>query len=386
MLITTNKMVLTKNIMLLTIKLLVIILILLLPYLYIRYRHPFWYSQPVAHYYNILLDRGYITNRITKPMNTNVELIEINTKELIVSSIELLNKNYIPVIIDNLKYQLTKEYFNFTLNTPYKIPISLKNKLKIGMIKNNKLIGLITSRPIYINLYEKVIPIFYVDYLCIEKEYRKQNLVQQLILEMAYRGFTNEFKSFIFRKEMHPLPFSYIANYNTYILDLKKIRNNGNGLWEKMNNLLDNSIIEKCYKFYIIESKKFKLKQIYTIDEFKYYIVSNNFIESYYLLNNSGEIDVLIVLFNNQYILNNSTTLELYLYLKKDNIQDLEILDQLLGNIQQSRYLYINDIGDNNDLINKYIDNIEYSNKNYIHLYNYYDYKINNRDILLSFY
>ena len=375
-----------SNIMLFYIKLLIIILIiLLLPYLYVKYRHPFWYSQPVAHYFNILLDRGYITNTIPKT-NNNVEIIDINSKELLISSIELLNTNYIPVIVKNLKYQLTLEYLNFTLNVPYKIPLSIKNKLKIGIKKKNKLIGLITSRPINIQLYENRIPIFYVDYLCIDKEYRKQHLVQQLILEMANRGFVNEFKSFIFRKEMNPLPFSYIANYNTYILDLTTIRKIPNSSWIKLNSSTDDSIIEQCYRFYLLESKKFKLKQIYTIDEFQYYIVSNNFIESYYLLTTSGEIDVLIVLFNNQYRLNNCKTLELYLYLKRDKRKNLEILDKLLGNIEQYRYLYINDIGDNSDLINKYIDEIEYSNKNYIHLYNYYDYRINNRDILLSFY
>lgn len=375
----------TNNVMLFIIKLIIFILVLLLlPYIYIRYRHPFWYSQPVAHYFNILLDRGYITDTIPKAIN-NVEIIDINTKELLISSIELLNNNYIPVLVDNLKYQLTLEYFNYTLNAPYQLPILIKNRLKIGIIKNNKLIGLITSRPISIQLYEKIIPIFYVDYLCIDKEYRKQNLVQQLILEMANRGFVNEFKSFIFRKEMNPLPFSYIVHYNTYILDLTTIRRKSNNIWIKLNSSTEDNIIEKCYRYYLLESNKFKLKQIYTIDEFKYYIVSNSFIDSYYILNN-GEIDVLVVLFNNQYILNNSKTLELYLYLKKDKINNLEILDQLFGNIKQYRYLYINDIGDNSDLINKYIDKIEYSNKNYIHLYNYYDYKIAKSDVLLSFY
>lgn len=371
------------------IKIIIIIVILLLvPYIYIKYRHPFWFTQPVAHYYNLLLPRGYITSIISKPIydNINIKFIDINSIELIHSSIELLNNNYLPISNNSLDYKLTIDFFNYTLNPPYIIPNVIKNTLKIGMITNNQLIGLITSRPLKIHLYENYIPIFYVDYLCIDKKYRKQNLVQNLILEMANRGFKNEFKSFIFKKEIYPLPFSYITSYNTYILDLSKIEHIDSNNWLKLTDSTTNNIIEKCYQFYLLESKKFKLKQVYTIDEFNYYIISNNYIQTYYLLNNREEIDILVVLFNNQYLLNQSKTLEVYLYLKNNNFNDWGILDQLFGNIEEYKYLYINDIGDNIDITHKYLDLLEYSNKNYIHLYNYYDYKIDKKDILLSFY
>ena len=42
-----------------------IIIILLLPYLNLKFRHKFWFKQPVTHYYNmVILEEGYITQNL----------------------------------------------------------------------------------------------------------------------------------------------------------------------------------------------------------------------------------------------------------------------------------------------------------------------------------
>ena len=52
--------------------------------------------------------------------------------------------------------------------------------------KENKLIGVITGKPINITLKKEKIKSYYVDFLCVDKSHREKNIAPQLIQTYEY--------------------------------------------------------------------------------------------------------------------------------------------------------------------------------------------------------
>lgn len=372
-----------------------IIVLISFPYLFIRIKHKFWYLQPVSHYYNILLKQGYISSKVNNKLNNsdfNIQYLGLNK---INNLCKLLQNNYIPIRNDNLYYSISSDFLKWTLNIPYNHFNNLKNidnKLwRLGIYNNNQLIGSICSRPMIISLNNQLLPVFYVDYLCISRKYRKQNLAQVLISHIVFNSYIGNFKAIIFRNEIKQLPFKCITSYDTRIIDMTNINHTTDSnnfqsyqIFNHETNKITDKIID-VYQFYTQQSKLFQGYQKLEMNEFIYYI-KNLHVHSYFIMYKKI-ITSIIILFNNQYLYHNHKCLELFCYLDTET-KTFNSINNILHQIKiiyNYKYFYINDIGINNRIINKYKCSI--SNKNYIHLYNFHlnNYIPNNKYIISFF-
>jgi hypothetical protein len=172
-----------------------LVLALICIYIYIKLKFGFWVSQPVFHIYDIgymLRVPGIINhllpekNKYTNFKNINTfifsELTSIQTQRFI----HLIRTNYLqnkeniftPIrenIIPYLSSHNDKTFVSFYNEDNFMLDIK-----KGTTITDKKMVGVITSRPIYIfinnNDKNANFRAYYVDYLCVDKLYRKKGI------------------------------------------------------------------------------------------------------------------------------------------------------------------------------------------------------------------
>ena len=158
---------------------------------YFKSKYGFWIIQPVFHVYDI----GYmifppgIINKSLPERNKYTNFININT--IIYNQLSQLNKSQFVNFI-SLHYLKNKDnifipkmdnifpYFNkhndVSFFSFYREPETLIDTKKGTTITIDKIIGVITSRPIHIfinDLKKLHFYAYYADYLCVDKKYRK---------------------------------------------------------------------------------------------------------------------------------------------------------------------------------------------------------------------
>lgn len=176
-----------------------ILAIFLIFRLYVKITYKFWAYQPVFHYYNLfywIYPKGIINKDLpiaNKYCNyidiTTKNFLDISTDEL-TSIVSLLSKNYYRE--KNISYIPTAESFSAdfighidpTFISTYNKTIYDQIEGKIN--KENKIIGVITGKPVTIKINKIILPAYYVDYLCVDKLYRNQNIAPQLIQTYEY--------------------------------------------------------------------------------------------------------------------------------------------------------------------------------------------------------
>ena len=176
------------------------ILIAFLIYIYIRVKYGFWAIQPVFHVYDfgyMLKAPGIINHQLpTKNKYTNFKNIET----LLYSEAPSFKTTRFLTLIREHYLQNKDNIFSPTLEniTPYfqghndKSFISFYNEdnvlmsLKKGTTINEpKIIGVMTGRPLHViinngtnsnetNNNEPKFDVYYIDYLCVDKSYRKK--------------------------------------------------------------------------------------------------------------------------------------------------------------------------------------------------------------------
>lgn len=210
-----------------------IILIYIIATIYTKVKYPFWSFQPVFHYYNILywLKPPGVINYELPEINKFCNFVNIKTfkyhdikdydKQTIINFLQNYflrtnTTNYLPSKISFNSCFLNHKYDSYI--SFYYEPKTLFDYSNGNIINNKEIIGLITSRPLYISLYNTNFCSYYIDYLCINPLYRKQNIAPQLIQshEFNQRRLNKEIYISLFKREgdlngMVPLTF-----YKTY--------------------------------------------------------------------------------------------------------------------------------------------------------------------------
>ncbi len=222
---------------------LIIILIILFIIGYIRIKFRFWSQQPVFHIY----DFGYyfyypgIINHDLPEKNKYTNFKNIETIEY-----QKVSKNKINKMITFIKIHYLQNKDNFFSPTsknilPYfeannqKSYISFYNEdyLLIDNKKNitideKQIVGIITSRPINIQINKSGSKnnfiAYYVDYLCVDKLYRKKGIAQQLIQTHHYnQSYSNKNICIsLFKREEELTGIVPLCVYNTYGFSVKK--------------------------------------------------------------------------------------------------------------------------------------------------------------------
>ena len=181
------------------------ILIIFLIYIYIRVKFGFWAIQPVFHVYDLgymIKPPGIINHQLpTKNKYTNFKNIETLLYNQMPSYkinrfINLIRSNYLQNK-DNIFSPSRENIAPYFSGHNDKAFISLYNEdnmlvsLKKGTtIKDTKIVAAMTSRPVHVIINngenDAIFDAYYVDYLCVDKMYRKKGIAPQLIQTHQY--------------------------------------------------------------------------------------------------------------------------------------------------------------------------------------------------------
>ena len=214
------------------------IFIILVLFLFIRLKYHFWAIQPVFHFYDIhywFKNVGIIRHELpTKNKYTNFTNVEtitlenLNNKKLkqfifLIQQHYLKNKDnrFLPQKENILPYFLGHQYDSYL--SFYYDKILLTDK-KNNIIVDKKLISVITSRSLnlYIRKNNIEIPIYYVDYLCVDKMYRKKNIAPQIIQTHEYnQSYLNrKIAVSLFKREGDLTGIVPLCIYKTYCFNM----------------------------------------------------------------------------------------------------------------------------------------------------------------------
>ena len=185
-----------------------------------RTKYRFWILQPVFHYYDFwwwFYNKGVIRDELpskNKYTNTaSVSTLRLSDKivekeaNLLNKSIHLIQFNYLKE--KNSVYKPTKNnimpyfeghsqpcYWSF-----YRTKELLNNNKTGKVVEEDKLLGIITSRPLKVtintnktnktNKTNNTMYVYYVDFLCVDKLWRKKGIAPQLIQTHEYNQSWN---------------------------------------------------------------------------------------------------------------------------------------------------------------------------------------------------
>jgi hypothetical protein len=186
-----------------------IVILLIVFFLYIRIKFRFWALQPVFHFYDLyywIANIGIIREELpSKTRYTNFKNIktisyDILSQQNIKDFVWLLQLNYLRNkenkfapnqnnIIPYFKGHNHKSFWSF-----FTEPTVLLDNKTNTTITNEKLIAVITGRPLHVTFFNKKesnkikgeLDVYYIDYLCVDKLHRKQNIAPQLIQTHEY--------------------------------------------------------------------------------------------------------------------------------------------------------------------------------------------------------
>ena len=218
--------------------LLLIIIIYLIFFAYIKIQHPFWYIQPVFHTHKLhywLLNDQLINPQLPEKnkwcnfhsiKNHDIEKCSENDLVRYVAFIQehYLNKKivqYNPSVKEFLPYFQSHNHPSF-ISVYYDTEL-IENYKTQDKFLDKKTVGIITSRPIGIKFKNNFILTYYVDYLCVDKEYRKKGIAPELIqtIEYSQRHENKKIKVSLFKREQYVnsgiVPLLY---YKSYLYDV----------------------------------------------------------------------------------------------------------------------------------------------------------------------
>ena len=212
-------------------------------YIYIRLKYGFWAVQPVFHVYNLIYmfkPPGIINallpekNKYTNFKNIETfifqELSQLKQTRLVnfIRSNYLQNKDNVfsPQSENILPYftgHNTKSFISFYNEE------NLMMDLKKGtMIEDTKIVGIMTTRPIHIAINnsdkDSKFDAYYVDYLCVDKMYRKKGIAPQIIQTHEYnqRHLNKNIVISLFKREDELTGIVPMCVYSTYGFSVNK--------------------------------------------------------------------------------------------------------------------------------------------------------------------
>jgi len=220
-----------------------VVSIIILIYTYIRMKYGFWVLQPVFHVYDfwyMFAPPGIIQHELPRENRyTNFKNIEtIVYKELsdikLQRFIHFINLNYLQNK-DNIfcpKIENIVPYFtshNAKSFVSFYTEKELVTDLKKGTVVDEaRIVGVMTSRPIhvFINKGERdsQFDAYYVDYLCVDKNYRKKGIAPQIIQTHDYnqRHINKKIAVSLFKREEQLTGIVPLCVYSTYGFSMKK--------------------------------------------------------------------------------------------------------------------------------------------------------------------
>lgn len=221
---------------------LILIIISLIILLYIKIKYRFWIYQPVFHIYDIsymlnppgiINDKLPLKNKYTNFTNITTSTFEEISQIKVNKFVNFIKHNYLQngnnrfcpsnkTINSQFASHNSSSYFSF-----YTENIKLNFKNSNNIIKDAKILGVITSRPlnVIINSQQSVkFDLYYADYLCVDLKHRKKGIAPNLIQTHEYnqRHLNKNIKVSLFKREDKLTGIMPLCVYKTYGFHLFK--------------------------------------------------------------------------------------------------------------------------------------------------------------------
>lgn len=223
-----------------------IVLILIIFFIYIRIKFRFWALQPVFHFYDLyywIANIGIIQeelpskNRYTNFKNIKTISYDILSEKNIKDFVWLIQLNYLrnnenkfapqkENIVPYFKGHNHKSFWSF-----FTEPTLLLDNNTNTTISDEKLIAVITGRPLHVSFYNKnlsnkikgELDVYYIDYLCVDKLHRKKNIAPQLIQTHEYNQshLNRKICVSLFKREEELTGIIPLTVYKTYCFNMR---------------------------------------------------------------------------------------------------------------------------------------------------------------------
>ena len=221
----------------------IIILFIFLFFIYLRIRFKFWALQPVFHIYDLgymFLPPGIIDhdlpqkNKYTNFKQNETFIYDQVTEYKSTKFIQFLQQHYLkkgdnvfhPKTININPYfvaHTTKCFLTFFHEQQF------VTDLKKGTAEDfDKLVGVISSRPVHVSIWKNgvknTMDAYYVDHLCVHRDYRKKGVAPQLIQTHHYhqRHINKNIAVSIFKREGDLTGIVPLCAYQTYGFSVNK--------------------------------------------------------------------------------------------------------------------------------------------------------------------
>ena len=232
-----------------------IILSIILFFVYVRIKFRFWALQPVFHVYDVyywFFNVGIINkdlplkNRYTNFKNIKTISFDILSKQNIKDFTLLVQLNYLrnkentftPLEENILPYftgHNDKSFWSFYWEPELILDPKINN-----MIPSEKLIGVITGRPLSVTFLKGTNPepnsnplaltslkpflkVYYIDYLCVDKNHRKKGIAEQLIQTHEYNQshLNKDISVSLFKREDELTGIVPLTVYKSYCFNMR---------------------------------------------------------------------------------------------------------------------------------------------------------------------
>ena len=218
-------------------------IVLALVFAYFRIKYGFWIYQPVFHCYDIhymAFPPGIIMhelpqkNKYTNFKDITTRLVSHLDKNNIGRFMNIIKANYLrngdnvfsPKEINVMSYFIGHNYPCFI--SFYNEQELLNDEKNAQIIEHGKLVGVMTTRPLLVSIKQDAskskekerldFPVYYADYLCVDKSKRKQGVAPQIIQTHEYnqRHKNTHIVVSLFKKEDELTGIMPLCIYKTY--------------------------------------------------------------------------------------------------------------------------------------------------------------------------
>ena len=222
----------------------IFIILLIITILYFRYKNQFWRIQPVFHIFDLsyYFCKPYVILEELPKTNKFCNFQNIETKTKLTSDDTVQFTKIIQDYFIQNKYLPDNKFLPKSENIlPYFSPVDQKNPnffsfykeshmtndLTTGKVtESSKIIAVMTSRPITVSLNSNIEPliVYYVDYLCVDPNYRKKGIAPQMIQthEFKQRHENHNIKISLFKREGTLTGIVPLTVYKTSSFDMQK--------------------------------------------------------------------------------------------------------------------------------------------------------------------
>ena len=216
-------------------------LVIIYLYIYMKAKYGFWIQQPVFHIYNVnyyffppgildasLPEKNKFTNfvDITFFPTSNVSSLQWQYVLHMIRGNYLLqdeNKNHFSPLIENLVPYFDGHNSASFCSIYYSKKEHLFDVQRQLVVSHERIIGYITSRPILVFFHEREeveqeLEAYYVDYLCVDKKFRKHGIAPELIQTHHYhqRHANKQRVVTIFKREQELTGIVPLCVYTTF--------------------------------------------------------------------------------------------------------------------------------------------------------------------------